>query len=175
MGFEYASIKLLFPDSPSRLHLFLERSLCCCVCVCVRVRVYECCSFCRIRLYFQDKGLPVIAPKPPPASERDLRIVAVGSRGFWNSSLPELGSRPAGCQDDVESSAEISGEQSEKLLLIVFCRLKCLESVRFDASRLFVLVWMFGFYSGRLQTSGTGYLDLFISIPNNILMNMLIS
>lgn len=110
MGFEYASIKLLFPDPRCRLHLFLRRlrlnaaSVACCCCLLLLPVVAACCRcllleffewapqffrICRIRPYFQNKRLPVIAPKPPPASELDSRItgVAVGSDSFWNSSF----------------------------------------------------------------------------------------
>lgn len=101
MGFEYASIKLLFPDPRCRLHLFLRRlrlnaasspvvaARCCCLLLEFFEWAPQFFQICRIRPYFQNKRLPVITPKPGPPSELDSRItgVAVGSDGFWNSSF----------------------------------------------------------------------------------------
>lgn len=142
MGFEYASIKLLFPDPRCRLHLFLRR---------LRLNaaslpvVAACCwsfsnerrsffKFVELDHIFRTKGslwsrqsqvlhlswipgLPAL-PLAPTAFGTAVSRVGLETRGLpgWSQEL---------CRN-------LRGE-SEKLLLIVFCRLKCLWPFYFDA------------------------------------------
>lgn len=124
MGFEHASIKLLFPDLPRRLHLFPQR-------LCTLLRLNGVTAAGLLLLLFFFFFLEVLLNYNTFLRTKDS-LPSHQSRLLhpsWIAGLPPLPLAPAtfatavyqswaqdqrGCQDDLESSAEISGARVRK-------------------------------------------------------------